>query len=67
MEYMVEKDGIRFYVQPEMIEAYSLLGYTIIKLERVVVTDVKKEAELVKAEIEKEQEEKNKKYFNLSK
>ena len=51
--YKAKKGNEEYYIQPDMIEAYSLAGYTIIKLEEVVIKDIKKEA----GEIAKESEE----------
>lgn len=47
MLYIARKDNIQFYIQPDMIEDYAQLGYTIIKLEEVIVKDVKKEAQAI--------------------
>lgn len=41
--YRVEKDGVTFYVQPDMIEAYESLGYTIYKQVEVLVEDASSE------------------------
>lgn len=35
--YLARKDGIQFYIQPDTAEMYSKQGYTIIKLEEVVL------------------------------
>lgn len=35
--YLARKDGIQFYIQPDTVEMYSKQGYTIIKLEEVVL------------------------------
>lgn len=43
--YKVRKGNEEFSIQPNMIEVYSMMGYTIIKLEEVVVNDVSKEIE----------------------
>lgn len=51
--YKAKKGNEEFYIQPNMIEVYSLAGYTIIKLEEIVIKDIKKEA----GEIAKESEE----------
>lgn len=47
--YKAKKGNIGFYIQPDMIEDYAMLGYEIIKLEEVVVEDVKSEAEKISA------------------
>lgn len=38
-KYIAQKDNIRFYIQPDMIEEYVNLGYTIIKVQEVVLTE----------------------------
>lgn len=38
--YRVEKDGITFYIQPEMLDYYASNGYEIFKTEERRVTDV---------------------------
>ena len=38
-KYIAQKDNIRFYIQPDMIEEYVNLGYTIIKVQEVVQTE----------------------------
>lgn len=43
--YRVEKDGISFHIQPEMVEYYADNGYSIYKTVEEKVTDVKKELE----------------------
>lgn len=45
--YIARKDNIQFYIQPEMVEAYANMGYTIIKLEEKVVEDVSAEAKTI--------------------
>lgn len=50
MLYIARKGNIQFYIQPDMIEDYAQLGYEIIKLEEVVVKDVKKEVETIAME-----------------
>lgn len=37
--YLARKDNVQFYIQPDMAEMYSKQGYTIIKLEEVVLND----------------------------
>ena len=49
--YRVKKDGVEFYIQPEMIESYSLMGYEVYKLVETLIDDVKAEAELITAKI----------------
>lgn len=41
--YRVEKDGISFHIQPEMVEYYADNGYSIYKTVEEKVTNVKKE------------------------
>lgn len=43
--YKVEKDGISFHVQPEMVEYYADNGYSIYKIVEEKVENVKKELE----------------------
>lgn len=43
--YRVEKDGISFHIQPEMVEYYADNGYSIYKTVEEKVTNVKKELE----------------------
>lgn len=50
--YKARKGNIEFYIQPEMIEPYSIAGYEIIKLEEVVVHDISAEVSAVSAEME---------------
>lgn len=38
-KYIAQKDNIRFYIQPDMIEEYVNFGYTIIKVQEVVLTE----------------------------
>ncbi len=45
--YIARKDNIQFYIQPEMIEEYANMGYTIISLEEKIVKDVHKEAQAI--------------------
>ncbi len=47
MEYKVKKGNIQFFIQPEMVEAYANMGYTIIKLEEKIVEDVEAEARMI--------------------
>ena len=42
-----------FYIQPEMMELYAEAGYTIIRLEEVVVKDVKEELLMAESEMKK--------------
>lgn len=37
--YLARKDGVQFYIQPDTLELYASQGYTIIKLEEVVLND----------------------------
>ena len=43
--YRVEKDGISFHIQPEMVAYYADNGYSIYKIVEEKVTNVKKELE----------------------
>lgn len=45
--YIARKDNIQFYIQPEMIDVYANMGYTIIKLEEKIVEDVKTEIRII--------------------
>lgn len=36
-----------FFIQPDMIEDYAKLGYTIVKMEETEVTDVEKEMQMI--------------------
>lgn len=45
--YKARKENAGFYIQPDMIEDYAKLGYEIIKLEEVIVTDVKSEIQSI--------------------
>lgn len=47
--YKAKKGNVGFYIQPDVIEDYSNLGYEIVKLEEVPVKNI----ELEIAEIEK--------------
>lgn len=47
--YKAKKGNAGFYIQPDMIEDYSNLGYEIVKMEEVPVENI----ELEIAEIEK--------------
>lgn len=38
-KYIAQKDNIRFYIQPDMIEEYVNFGYTIIKVQEVVLSE----------------------------
>lgn len=38
--YIARKDNVQFYVQPDIAEIYAEQGYTIIKLEEVVLNDI---------------------------
>lgn len=49
--YKVEKDGIAFYVQPEMLDWYASDGYTIYKTVEEEVLDVA--AEIARIEPDK--------------
>lgn len=52
--YKAKKGNSGFYIQPEMIEGYAALGYEIIKLEEVVITDVQSEIKSIEnAEVER--------------
>lgn len=48
--YKVKKGDIEFYIQPEMIEGYAKLGYEIIRIEEVVVEDIKEEVQNINLE-----------------
>ena len=48
--YRVEKDGITFHVQPEMLGYYADNGYAIYKQVEQAVTDVEREARAAVAE-----------------
>lgn len=41
--YIARKGNIQFYIQPDMIQDYSALGYEIIKLVEVPVENVEQE------------------------
>lgn len=43
--YKAKKGNIGFYIQQDMIEDHAMMGYEIVKLEEVVVKDVKSEVE----------------------
>lgn len=45
--YIAKRDNIQFYIQPDMVEAYANMGYTIIKLEEQVVEDVRAEVQAI--------------------
>lgn len=45
--YIARKGNGQFYVQPEMVEAYANMGYTIIKLEEKVIEDIQAEAQII--------------------
>lgn len=45
--YKAKKGNQGFYIQPEMIEDYAKLGYKIVKLEEVVITDVESEIQSI--------------------
>lgn len=49
--YKAKKGKIGFYIQPDMIEDYAALGYEIVKLEEVVVTDVQSEVQSIANEL----------------
>lgn len=51
--YKVRKDNIEFYIQPNMMEAYSMMGYKIYKLVETLIEDVETEAKTIAAEFEK--------------
>lgn len=46
--YKARKGNGMFYIQPEMVEGYAALGYEIIRVEDVAVTDIQKEVEKIK-------------------
>lgn len=50
--YKVRKGNEEFSIQPNMIEAYSMSGYTILNSEGNVVEDIKKEVESIAKESE---------------
>ena len=41
--YKAKKGNLEFYIQPDMIEAYSIAGYEIFKTEEVAVKNIEKE------------------------
>lgn len=51
--YKVKKGNVEFYIQPEMAEAYSMMGYEVYKLVETLIEDVEAEAKTISAEIEK--------------
>lgn len=46
--YKAKKGNVGFYVQPDMIDDYSNLGYEIVKLEEVPVEDIESEIAKIK-------------------
>lgn len=48
--YKAKKDNIEFYIQPETIEVYSTLGYKIIRMDEVIVKNVKEEVKKINSE-----------------
>ena len=47
--YYAQKKGMGFFIQPEDIEEYAKLGYTIYKNEPVVVSDIEREVRAINA------------------
>ncbi len=45
--YKAKKGNAGFFIQPDMIEDYANLGYTIVKMEETEVTDVEKEMQTI--------------------
>lgn len=46
--YRAKKGNESFYIQPSMIDIYSMAGYEIFKMEEVPVKDVAKESRVIK-------------------
>ena len=47
MLYIAKKGSEKFFIQPEMLENYSSLGYDIFKMEEVAVNNVKEEVKAI--------------------
>lgn len=47
--YYAQKKGMGFFIQPEDIEEYAKLGYTIYKNEPVVVSNIEREVRAINA------------------
>ncbi len=43
--YKAKKEGIEFYIQPDMLAGYAAKGSTVVKLEDTEITDVAAEVE----------------------
>lgn len=54
MDYIAEKDGIRFYVSPDSFQIYADQGYKIYKLVKEEIKDVEKETEKAKEQMTQE-------------
>ena len=47
MLYRVEKDGIGFYINQDLVEDYAKLGYKIYRVEYVPIEDIQEEKDFI--------------------
>lgn len=50
--YRAEKGNMGFFIQPSMIEEYSKLGYSIVKMQKKTVENIKEEVNSISKKVD---------------